>query len=862
MIRLLFATIFCLSFSTLAVAQGNFEKLPLDLLGGKQGAFDGGSFGDHGLGGSAQVDVTAELVAVSASAVDVKVTVTIPPHHHIYSHKALVGSVPSKIVITAFGLELEGPIRSDRQPHVVTEYGVTMEQFEDEVTWTQRLRSTSGPLQPGLTISGELTGQVCGDGQCREIEPAATFTASLPADFVPPANASAAPLAVLAPVEGPDLSSQVIVPKMRLPAGMDGPPIRFTVSLTPKTAGIGDYVTLTVRADVDEPYHTYSISQDPEVLGGFPTQIEIEQESGAAASRNRFTASEKPDLKVGTEPGEILELHGGSIEWTQEYVVSDSPVAIAGTIRFQVCDETRCLPPSKASFSVQIGADGTAVAEAAAGDGESDEFGSKTAWSGWLPFVFSAMGAGFIALLTPCVFPMIPVTVSYFLKQGESNPGSTLKLAIVYCLSIVGAFTGLGLMVSIFLGPEVLSQLANSAWLNLAFAVIFTAFSLMLLGMFEFQIPSWLLTWTSKKQDTGGLLGVVFMALTFTLVSFTCTFAFVGNVLVLAASGKDYLRPIVGMAAFSTAFASPFFVLALFPSFLKSLPKSGGWMNRVKVTLGLMELAIVTKFLSVADIGLSPDGLPRFLDYHLVMGIWIAISIVTGMYLLNVFKMPHDTPTDSVGPLSCMFSLGFFGLAAYIAVGVFSATPPDGALWAQIEPFAPPRLNISSDGGLSATHNGLKYELDFDAAVEVASGSNKPMFLDFTGVNCINCRKMEKEVLSTDLVHDVLEDLVRVQLYTDIIPGVGAQPEVHDRLLTRNNNLQSEWLKDTGLPAYVIATPDGKEILARFVGYNPSGADFQRFLEEGLKKWKAREAQYALSTEAVDDVMPTSYVSP
>lgn len=854
MIRLLFAIVICLSQTVSAVAQ---EKLPLDILGGKKSEFSGSTFGGHGLGSSAQVDVTAELVAIDSTAVDVKVRVTIPPDHHIYSHKPLVGSVPSKIVITASGLKLEGPIRSDRPPHVVTEYGVTMEQFEDEVTWTQRLRSTDGPLKPGLTISGELTGQVCGDGQCKEIKPAKTFTVSLPADFVPPATPAAAPLAALAPGSGPDLSSQTIVPEMRLPPGLSQSPIRFTVSLTPKSAAIGDYVTLTVKADIDEPYHTYSISQDPEVLGGFPTQIEIENESGAAASRNRFTASAKPDLKVGTEPGEILELHYGSITWTREYVVSDSPVAIGGTIRFQLCDEKQCLAPSKATFAVQIGGSG-AIAANVAEDSDTGEFGSKTAWSGWLPFVFSAMGAGFIALLTPCVFPMIPVTVSYFLKQGESNPGSTLKLAIVYCLSIVGAFTGLGLMVSIFLGPEVLNTLANSAWLNLAFAVVFTTFSLMLLGMFEFQIPSWLLTWTSKKQDTGGLFGVVFMALTFTLVSFTCTFAFVGNVLVLAASGQDYLRPIVGMAAFSAAFASPFFLLALFPSFLKSLPKSGGWMNRVKVTLGLMELAIVTKFLSVADIGFSPDGLPRFLDYHLVMGIWIAISIVTGMYLLNVFKMPHDTPTDSVGPLSCMFSLGFFGLAAYIAVGVFSSTPPDGALWAQIEPFAPPRLNISSEGDLTATHNGLKYELDFDAAVEVASDANKPMFLDFTGVNCVNCRKMEKEVLSTDPVHDVLEDLVRVQLYTDIIPGVASQPKVYDRLLARNHDLQNEWLQDTGLPAYVIATPDGKEILARFIGYNPSGADFQRFLKVGLQKWEERQA--AASGDAADSVMRTSYI--
>ena len=855
MIRLLLATVVCLSLPLAGIAQEK-ETIPLDILGGKKSAFSGKTFGgDHALGGSAQVDVSAELVAVDATAVDVKVKVKIPPHYHIYSHKPLPGSIPSKIVIMASGLKLEGTIRSDRPPHVVTEYGATMEQFEDEVTWTQRLRSIDGPLKPGLTISGELTGQVCGDGQCKEIKPAKTFSASLPADFVPPAATSIAP-ALFAAVDGPDLSSQVIVPEMRLPAGLDQAPIRFTVSLAPKNAGIGDYVTLSIKADIDEPYHTYSITQE-DVPGSFPTQIEVEQETGAAATRDTFTASKKPDLKVGAAPGEILELHHGSIEWTREYVVSDSPVAIGGTIRFQVCDETRCLPPSKATFAVQLGG-GNAVAGSAVDTAVEPDEGQQ---EDWFAFILSAITAGFVALLTPCVFPMIPVTVSYFLKQGEKNPGSTVKLATTYCLSIVAAFTGLGPLVSILCGPQVLNQLANNPWLNLVFALVFTAFSLMLLGMFEFQIPSWVLTWTSKKQDTGGVFGVVFMALTFTLVSFTCTFAFVGNILVLAANGTSYLRPIVGMAAFSAAFASPFFVLALFPAFLKSLPKSGGWMNRVKVTLGLLELAIVTKFLSVADIGFSPNGMPVYLDYHLVMGIWIAIAIVTGMYLLNIFKMPHDTPSDSVGALSCMFSLGFFGVAAYIAVGLFSPKAPAGVLWEQIVSFAPPLLNISEgENGFVAEHDGLEYSLDFDAAVQTASKTNTLMFLDFTGVKCVNCRRMENGTLKDQQVHNILENLVRVQLYCDEVPGVKSIPAEHDRVLSRNLNLQDEWFGDVSLPAYVIATPDGKEILSRSIGVT-SGEEFQEFLNAGLREWEARESATASHNAAGDGVVRTSYAT-
>lgn len=851
MIRFLLATTLCLSVPLSGFGQ---EVPPLELFGGNGETSDAGFLGGHGGASADKVKVSAELVPLSATDVDVKVSVTLPPHFHIYSHTTPFG-IKTKITLITRGFERVGSIRSDRPPEVVTEYGATMEQFHDRVTWTQRLHSTDGPLQPGFSIAGELTGQYCNAESCFEINPAETFKASLPADFV-------APQEVLPTTQTEDggAATQVVVPDMQLLPGMTKAPVRLTVSLSPKHANVGDFVRLSIKADIDKPFHIYSLTQDPEVLGSSPTTIEIEKKLGLDDSSESFKASAKPEANAGPEAGEILEYHHGSITWTRNYVMSDTPVGIGGTIRFQTCNDSKCLRPARATFFVQLEGDASATAigsDLVQDAGDANANGAKESWAA---FLISAVTAGFVALLTPCVFPMIPVTVSYFLKQGEENPGSTLKLALVYCLSIVAAFTGLGLMVSIVFGPEVLNQVANSAWLNIVFAIVFTAFSLMLLGMFEFQMPSWLLTWTSKKQETGGLFGVVFMALTFTLVSFTCTFAFVGNVLVLAANGQSYLRPIVGMAVFASAFASPFFLLAMFPSFLKSLPKSGGWMNRVKVTLGLLELAIVTKFLSVADIGLSPNGTPQYLDYHLVMGIWMAIAIVTGMYLLNVFRMPHDTPTDSVGPLSCLFSLGFIGLAAYIAVGVFSPNAPEGVLWEQIVAFAPPQLEISNSNGkdFMTTHDGLDYVLDFDAAVETASESNKPMFLDFTGVNCINCRKMEKKVLASDAVHDVLQDLVRVQLYTDTIPGAAASPEIHSRLLARNHGLQNDWLKDTSLPSYVLATPDGKEILARFVGYNPSTPEFEKFLEAGLRKWRDRNSTSTVQTDR--EVTSASYM--
>ena len=797
-----------------------------------------------------KIQVTAELVPVDASSVDLNVTVTLPHDHHIYSATTPFG-IPTKISITeAPGLELQGNMRADRAPKIVRDGTDVMEEFEDKVTWSQRLRAKSGSLPSGLRVSGELTGQYCGNGEggsCMLISPPEKFTATLAEGVAIPASAAA-------PIDSGKSNSVTVVPSLRLPTGLTQPPIRYTISLNPETPVPGDDITLTIRATIDQPYHTYSMTQDPDVLGTTPTEIILESVIGAEPI-GAIKCMMKPEVKPGLQKNEVIEIHHDSVEWVQRLTATEDVVSVTGQIVFQVCDPRQCLEVTEVSFAVSAGESGQSAAAVAGIDGThtnrsgsesdfetADSFGQSSASTGLIPFILSAISAGFLALLTPCVFPMIPVTVASFLKQGQDRPGSTLKLAIIYCVGIVGAFTVLGLLMAVVVGPTALNQLANNPWLNLAFSVIFTVFALMLMGMFEIQIPSWLLTWSAKNQESCGVMGVMFMALTFTLVSFTCTFAFVGSILVWAAQG-DYFRPIIGMVAFSSAFASPFFLLALFPGFLKKLPKSGGWMNSVKVTLGLVELAIVTKFLSVADTGFSSTGTPQYLDFHLVLASWIAIALITGMYLLGRFRLPHDSPSDTVGPLRCMFALGFFGLAAYIATGVFSPKAPEGVLWQQIVAFAPPQISYSNTGDdFFIEHDGLQYALDFDKAVKTASSSNMPMFLDFTGVNCINCRRMEKGVLATEAVHGVLKDLVRVQLYVDEVPGVKTNPEEHDRLLTRNRDLQQDWVGDVTIPAYVIATPDGNEILATFKGLDTTGEEFQQFLKAGLKRWKQRQS--------------------
>jgi thiol:disulfide interchange protein len=379
-----------------------------------------------------------------------------------------------------------------------------------------------------------------------------------------------------------------------------------------------------------------------------------------------------------------------------------------------------------------------------------------------------------------------------------------------------------------------LNTLANNPWINLGIAGVLVFFGMNLLGLFEIRIPSSLLTWTAGKESAGGFIGVMFMAVTFTLVSFTCTFAFVGLLLAWAAKGQ-YYWPILGLAAFSAAFSLPFFFLALFPSYLQKLPKSGGWMNRVKVTLGMVECGAAFKFFSVADLAWNP--VPMVFDFGLVMSAWIVISICTGIYLLNMFRLPHDTPSESVPVPQLAIAMTFLGLAGYLAVGLFAPEKPDGKIWEQIAAFATPVFEGGEgDIGPYLEHDGLQYALDYDQAIEFAKTEQQPVFLDFTGVNCVNCRLMEGRMKDKHN-RERLEKFVRVQLYTDNVPHIKDRNLVAE-LLKKNRNLQENWFGDVTLPAYVVVTPDGKTVLSKFIGMEQSEGDFAAFLDEGLEKWK------------------------
>ncbi len=648
---------------------------------------------------------------------------------------------------------------------------------------------------------------------------------------------------------------ETVAPASDAQGAQSAPLLTAELVADPQTAGDA-ILTVSLRV----PAHRWTYSLNPQVPGH--TRILLPTVVGLTPL-DEFVA-DRPSTNV-VEPlfdNAVLEKFYDQVTWTRHYRVIAPAQQLAGEVRFQHCGEDNCIndkasialatalpvstvplpattgPASDAKVATAPGTDTPATESAAAGaDATLSAEQSQLLNSGLIPFLIAAFGFGFGALLTPCVFPMVPITVSVFMKQAEREHHSPIALALTYCGGIVGGFTVLGVLASLIISPSSLNEFANHPIFNLVLAAVLIFFGFNMLGMFEIAVPSWLLTWSAGQESRGGYVGVLFMALTFTLVSFTCTFGFVGFLLVMASKGQLFW-PIVGMLAFSSAFALPFFFLALFPTYLKKLPKSGGWMNAIKVTMGLIEIAAAFKFLSAVD--LAWNSYPVLFDYALVMSSWMVLSFVAGGYLLGLFHLAHDVPGAHISSLRFTFALLFLGFGSYLGVGLFSTEKPTGIVWQQVDAFAPPvfKSETSTDLGPTLVHDGLEFGLDFDRAVAHAQREGKPLFIDFTGENCVNCRRMEKSVFPKADVRSLLGGFVRVQLYadTDTIPGI-ADPATSRKLYERNLALQKDWLRDVTLPAYAVATPDGQIILSQLSGYHPEEEVFTTFLQTGLKKF-------------------------
>ena len=498
---------------------------------------------------------------------------------------------------------------------------------------------------------------------------------------------------------------------------------------------------------------------------------------------------------------------------------------------------------------------------------------AQRAQEGLIPFLFASALGGLFALLMPCVWPMIPITVNFFVKQGQNSAGGkgkTTGLAITYCLAIIGLFTAVGVFFSFFFKASSLQNLANNPWLNLSVAALFVAFGLSLLGLFEIRLPSFLLNASARGESRGGLIGVIFMALTLTITSFTCTFPVVGGLLVMAAAG-NFLYPIVGLATFATVLALPFFLLALSPGLLSRMPRSGDWMNAVKVVGGLVEIGAALKFVNTAELAyVTPEN--AWFDAQVVLTAWVVLAAVCGFYLLGFFRTDHDQDDVKVGPGRMIFGALFLGLALYMSPALFGR-PPQGLIWDRLiagilppdsaELSAPVQVagGAGAGGGgggrdapgpveVKATSNdparaereekkvhGVLWGMSLDQAKELAAARKKPILIDFTGVNCANCRLMEKRVLPQPETVKLLSEFVTIQLYTDFVPIASITANQRKELAEKNQERQLDLAQEATNPFYVVLTPEGK-LVSSLGGYNEP-AVFQGFLSKALEK--ARE---------------------
>jgi len=751
--------------------------------------------------------------------VTLAISVTLPQGFYIYSTTGTFGG-RTMIDTNLVGLEaVDAEFIPDHEPK--TEFEPLLKEevgkFFGTVTWSRKYRVQ--PDAKSASLSGELTGQYCGglnaeNPACILIDPPFAFKESIQ-------------------VAGAEAQYTKQIQPMKLEKGVEKPAaIAYHAELTPTNAKPGEKVTLSVKATLNEGWHTFSGTMSDEVIGGKPTVIETPRLHGLKAVDTSFHTDQPFEKKE--DEGNILEIYHHEVTWTRDFeVLPETPAGQYGAeveLSAQYCNERTCNPITE-NFALGL-LDQAVVPPVVPANARGVE--DKKAL---LPFILLCLGGGFLALLTPCSFPMVPITVSFFLKQSEAEHKRPWLLALIYCGSIVAAFTIMGVGISAFFGATKLNELANIPWLNIVIGTVFVLFALNMLGVFEIQIPGWLLTLTASQESAGSYLGAVFMALTFTLTSFTCTFAIAGSLLVGAAQGDVYW-PVIGMLAFGTAFAAPFFVLAMLPGLLKKLPKSGGWMNSVKVVMSLLELGAAVKFFSIADPG------QVLLDHTTVMMIWFVIAIVTAVYLFGGFRLPHDSVVSAIAPLRMLFGMAFFILAGLLLTGL---TMPDrgGLAVRQILAFAPAHFETGNGPlGPSLKHHGLEFALYLDKALPVAQKENRPLLIDFTGVNCANCRDMENKMAAAEWKERIAK-FVGVQLFVDTpkIPTVNDITE-GKRLMEANKTLARELVKDTSMPAYAVVAPDGKTVLATYIGAEPANqtGTFVKFLDEGWERWEQLKA--------------------
>jgi thiol:disulfide interchange protein DsbD len=578
----------------------------------------------------------------------------------------------------------------------------------------------------------------------------------------------------------------------------------------------------------------------------------------------------------------------GQAEFAQEVRVRTAQGTIKATVYYMACDDHQCLAPQERELSWTLKGfvdrpeeretgllKGDSSAEAVVNStdkgevpsaGSSDNLNPKviqkrkessdnTKGMGWLALFLAGFAGGLLALLTPCVFPMIPLTVSYFTKQS-GTPGKALFKAIGYGLSIVLIYVSLGMGVTLIFGSDALNDMASNLYFNLAFFVMLLVFGFSFLGAFEITLPS---SWTNsadRQADRGGWAGIFFMAFTLALVSFSCTGPIIGTLLVEAAVQGALMGPAIGMLGFSLALALPFTLFAIFPKWLQQLPKSGSWMNSVKVVLGFLELAFALKFLSNVDLAYHWG----ILDREIFLVLWIGLFMLLTLYLLGFIRFAHDSPMPYLGLVRMSFALTSMAFTLYLIPGLWGA--PLHAVNAFLPPMATQDFVMGEEGtqdnkaeGSAQTRkysdllhgpHGLTTFFDLEEAMVYARSVNKPVMLDFTGHSCVNCRKMEATVWSLpDILQRLRNEVVLVSLYVDDKTPLPKSEQYRsslsgkwiDRLGSKCSDLQATRYGTNSQPYYLILDHQGNSLVPH-AAYDPDPEKFRQFLEQGINAFR------------------------
>jgi thiol:disulfide interchange protein DsbD len=664
-------------------------------------------------------------------------------------------------------------------------------------------------------------------------------------------------------------------------------PAKLTTETPAKNFKIGDEVELAFKATIDKGWYIYSVGFD-EDCGPIPIAVTLDENPGFELVGNLEAINDKAKHdKIFDCDVRIFENNG---EFRQKIKILSADLKLAGSYEGQVCSEEKgqCVLFSGdlmfGNINITAGAPIVPKVQPKQEPAAQKELVPDTAKSvvtpavepspagpskgpildptlvtedprtgSWTGFFLLAFLAGLAALLTPCVFPMIPMTVSYF--TGKGNRKSS---AFIYGFSIIAIYTVIGVAVAPLMGPETANHLSTEWIPNLIFFAVFVVFGLSFLGLFDINLPGKFINKVDSQAEKGGLAGVFFMAFTLVLVSFSCTGPLVGSILVSSAGG-EFIKPIIGMFAFALAFAIPFTLFAFFPGWLNSLPKSGGWLNAVKVVLGFVELALAFKFLSIADQAFHWG----ILDREVNIAIWIVIVMLIGVYLMKGFRLPGDTGKDAedkrVGVPRLVLAMISFTFVVYLVPGMWGA--PLKALAGYLPPMHTHDFDlISAARTAKGTEicdepkyaeflhlpHGLNGYFDYDQAIACARQQNKPLFIDFTGHGCTNCREMEAVVWSDPEVLQLLQnDFVVVALYVDDkteLPETEWYSSSYDEKVKKtigkqNADLQITNLNNNAQPFYVLVGKDERVMVSPY-GYDKSVEGFVKFLDEGKSKYE------------------------